>query len=237
MAKTKVTAADFIPEPPPGKRKLSLPLLAEAVQECRGCDLCCAGATQAVFGEGPRDAKLIFVGEQPGDQEDRQGRPFVGPAGQLLAGVLEDVGIAREQVYVTNAVKHFKFVMRGKRRLHQKPNATEVNACRPWLEKEFELIHPAMAVALGATAAQSMFGNQFRITKSRGEVFESPWAPWSMATLHPSAVLRMPDAAAREAARASFTADLAKAAEQLAKINGYDTSPRKKREAPGLGKD
>ena len=216
MAK-KVTAADFIP-PPPANAKLTLPVLAEAAQRCRGCDLCDIGAIQAVFGEGPEDAPLIMVGEQPGDQEDRAGRPFVGPAGQMLDEVLGQIGLDRSQVYVTNAVKHFKFVMRGKRRLHQTPNVTEVKSCRPWLEKEFELIGPKMVVALGATAARSMFGQDFRITQRRGDVFESPWAPWSMATLHPSALLRIPDPEAKAAALADFTADLKKAAKQLRKV-------------------
>ncbi len=218
MAK-KVTAADFIPPPEEGKASggLTLPLLAKAVQRCEGCDLCCAGATQAVFGEGSTDAKVIMVGEQPGDQEDLAGRPFVGPAGQLLDRVMQEVGLDRSTVYVTNAVKHFKFTQRGKRRLHQTPNVTEVKSCRPWLEKEIELIQPPMLVALGATAAKSLFGQGFRITRSRGEVFPSEWAKWSMATLHPSALLRMPDAAAREAAEEAFISDLGKVAKRLAK--------------------
>ena len=215
--KTQVSAADYIPRPARGGR-LTLPLLAEAVQGCRGCDLCCAGATQAVFGEGPTDAKLVFVGEKPGDQEDRQGRPFVGPAGRMLDQVMEQVGLPRDRVYVTNAVKHFKFTMRGKRRIHQKPTVGEVEACRPWLVEEFELIQPPMAIALGATAAKAMFGGDFRITQRRGEVFESDWAPWSMAMLHPSALLRIPGKRAKTEAVDRFTEDLARAAKRLDEV-------------------
>ena len=216
MAKTKITAADYLPRAPSGR--ITLPLLAEACQGCRGCDLCDAGATQAVFGEGPEDARLIVVGEQPGDQEDKSGQPFVGPSGRLLDDVMDDVGIDRKQVYVTNAVKHFKFTRRGNRRLHKTPNVTEVKSCRPWLEKEVEVIGPKMVVTLGATAAKSLFGQKFRVTQQRGDVFESDWAPWSMATLHPSALLRIPGSEAREAAVEAFTEDLAKAADEFRRV-------------------
>ena len=168
------------------------------MQGCRGCDLY-KNATQAVFGEGPRAGKvtIMFVGEQPGDQEDRQGKPFVGPAGRMLSEALEKAGIDRNEVYVTNAVKHFKFTMRGKRRLHSKPSAREVKACKPWLEAEIEVLKPQMLIALGATAAQSLFGPTFRVTKQRGKPFGSAWAEWCMATVHPSSLLRAPDEQAR----------------------------------------
>jgi len=190
-------------------------VLAKAAEKCRGCALYC-NATQTVFGKGPPDASLMFVGEQPGDQEDRAGRPFVGPSGRLLSEAMERVGIPRDEAYVTNAVKHFKFEPRGKRRLHSKPSAREVAACRPWLEAEIKVVQPKMIVTLGATAAQSLLGSAFRLTQHRGEVIrDTPWAPWVLATVHPSALLRAPDRDARERAYAEFLNDLKIVARQL----------------------
>ena len=206
---TTTSAADFLPG------RMELPALSRAAAKCRGCPLYCS-ATQTVFGQGPPDARCIFVGEQPGDQEDLAGKPFVGPAGILLSQIMEQVGIPREEVYVTNAVKHFKFEPRGKRRIHSKPSAREVAACRPWLEAEISVIHPQMIVCLGATASQSLLGPAFRLTKHRGEVQkDTPWAPWVLATVHPSSLLRAPDHDARERARAEFADDLRIVARQL----------------------
>jgi DNA polymerase len=195
------SAAEFIPQ------SRSLKVLAEACQACQGCPIYCR-ATQAVFGEGPKGAAVMFVGEQPGDQEDLAGKPFVGPSGQLLSEAMEQGGVPRDETYVTNAVKHFKWEPRGKRRLHSKPSAREVAACRPWLETEISIVKPQMIVCLGATAAQSLLGSGFRITQHRGEVLKTDWAPWLLATNHPSAVLRVPDAALREKTRAAFFEDL-----------------------------
>jgi DNA polymerase len=205
-----MTAADFLP------KRLSIPALRRASKQCRGCELY-KNATQTVFGEGPADAKLFFVGEQPGDQEDRAGHPFVGGAGRIFDAALADAGIDRSQVYVTNAVKHFKWEPRGKRRIHKKPSAREIAACRPWLEAEIRTIHPRIIVCLGATAAQSLLGSSFRVTKQRGELIKSDWAPWIMATYHPSAVLRAPDEAERARLNAEFTSDLHRAVKQLQK--------------------
>jgi uracil-DNA glycosylase family protein len=203
-------SAEFVPE------DHHLPALRRAAHDCAGCELF-RGATQVVFGEGPTHARLMFVGEAPGDQEDRTGRPFVGPAGGLLARVLNAVGIPREQVYVTNAVKHFKFKAQGKRRLHVKPSAGEIQACRAWLLAELDAVRPEMIVCLGATAAQAFAGKKFSVTESHGQVFKNtPWAPWWMATLHPAALLRIPDEEARAAALAGFEADMARAAAALA---------------------
>jgi DNA polymerase len=190
---------------------LSMGALREAVQHCEGCPLY-ANATQAVFGEGLTTAEVMLVGEQPGDQEDVAGAPFVGPAGRLLDGALADAGIDRSQAYVTNAVKHFKWQARGKRRIHQKPNWEEINACRPWLEAELALIKPNVIVALGATAAQSLIGPQFRVTKQRGEFLESTLAPYVMATVHPSSILRAPDDETRQLEYRRFVDDLKKLA-------------------------
>ena len=199
---TTTSAADFLPS------KLELPVLARAAQKCQGCGIYC-NATQTVFGQGPADASCMFVGEQPGDQEDLAGKPFVGPSGALLNEVMQQVGIPREEVYVTNAVKHFKWEPRGKRRLHSKPSAREVAACRPWLEAEIKVIKPRMIVCLGATAAQSLLGSAFRLTQHRGEVQkQTHWAPWVLATVHPSSLLRLPDHEARELARHQFAEDL-----------------------------
>jgi uracil-DNA glycosylase family protein len=176
-------AAAFVP---PGA---GLGDLKAAAARCKGCDLY-RHATQTVFGRGSADARIVFVGEQPGDQEDLQGAPFVGPAGEVFDRALAEVGLEREKVYVTNAVKHFKFEQRGKRRIHQTPRAPELNACRPWLEAELMLIKPDILVCLGATAARAILGDQFRITKDRGRFAPTRWAPKTIATYHPSAVLR-----------------------------------------------
>jgi DNA polymerase len=204
------SAADFLPP------RLSLPALKQAVQSCRGCDLCCqAGVTQAVFGDGPAGAKCILVGEQPGEVEDREGLPFVGPAGRLMDELLQEAGLDRRTVYVTNAVKHFRFELRGKRRIHQKPLARHISACRPWFEAEVELLRAKMVVALGATAAQAIMGRDFLVTKQRGKVMSCPYAPWFLATIHPSAILRAPDDESRREARAMFVKDMEVVASQL----------------------
>lgn len=166
--------------------------LRVAATACRGCGLY-EHATQVVFGEGPKNAKVVMVGEQPGDEEDQKGHPFVGPSGRLLSKAMREAGLDREKIYVTNAVKHFKFVERGKRRIHAKPNGIEISACRPWLEAELESIHPELVVCLGATAAQSLMGPSFRITKDRGHFFPHRWAKQLVATVHPSAILRLPE--------------------------------------------
>lgn len=206
------SAADFIPPRP------TLPKLRAAAANCRGCHLWTVG-TQTVFGEGPRTASVMLVGEQPGDQEDRQGRPFVGPSGELLDRALEAAGIDRGEVYVTNAVKHFKWERgeKGARRIHKKPNAGEIRACNPWLAEEIRLVKPRVIVALGATAAQALLGKQFRVTADRGKVIASEWADAVVATVHPSAVLRSPDAESRRQAEHDFTADLERVARYLAR--------------------
>jgi uracil-DNA glycosylase len=201
------SAAQFLPE------RLSLPNLREAAAGCRGCHLWEVG-TQTVFGEGARDAEVMFVGEQPGDQEDRAGRPFVGPAGRLLDDALAEAGIDRDATYVTNAVKHFKWQARGKRRIHQKPNWTEMSACRPWLEAELELVKPRVLVLLGASAAQTLLGRQFRVTQWRGKRIESDLAEIVTATVHPSSILRG-EHEEREANFAAFVDDLRLVADAL----------------------
>jgi len=185
----------------------SLRSVAQAAKDCRGCDLW-SRATQTVFGEGPRTAKVLFVGEQPGDKEDLAGHPFVGPAGRLLDEALIEADIDRKRVYVTNAVKHFKWRASGKRRLHVRPNSTEVAACRIWLELEIRLIKPAVVVALGATAAQALLGPAFRVTRERGKVVSSPLASRVVATVHPSSILRAPDDESRRAEMRAFVRDL-----------------------------
>jgi uracil-DNA glycosylase family protein len=200
-----VTAAAYLPD------RLSLPALRDAATVCHGCDLW-RTATQVVFGEGRKAADVMFVGEQPGDQEDQQGKPFVGPAGRLLDKALEEAGIDRTHVYVTNAVKHFKWQPRGKRRIHQKPNWAEMTACKPWLEAELAVVQPRVLVALGATAAQVLLGKLFRVTKQRGEPVDSPLAEHVTATIHPSAILRAED---RDAEYAGFLADIRKVATLL----------------------
>jgi uracil-DNA glycosylase len=194
-----VSAADYIPERP------TLPRLREAAAGCRGCHLWEA-PIQTVFGEGPADAQLMLVGEVPGDREDREGHPFVGPAGRELDRALEAAGIARDEVYLTNAVKHFKFEERGKRRIHQTPTKGEVDACVPWLDTEIKLVRPQALVTLGATAAKALHGTSFRLTQHRGELLDSDLAEIVAATIHPSAILRSRDR--RDAERAAFADDL-----------------------------
>lgn len=203
-------AEEFLPDKP------TLNNLREAARACKGCGLYLA-ATQTVFGEGPAGASIFFVGEQPGDVEDRKGRPFIGPAGALLDRALAEVGIDRTNVYVTNAVKHFNFEPRGKARLHKKPKPGDVRACAPWLRAELQAVKPEVLVVLGATAAQSLFGPSFKITRERGKPLESDLAHFVIATLHPSAILRAPDSEAREAAYQMFVADLKLAYQALGK--------------------
>jgi uracil-DNA glycosylase family protein len=190
-----------------GPETRSLATLREAAADCKACDLWRTG-TQTVFGEGSGDAEIVFVGEQPGDKEDLAGRPFVGPAGQVFDEALELAGIDRSLAYVTNAVKHFKWTPRGKRRIHQKPNAAELAACRPWLDAELEAVQPKVLVALGATAAQALLGRQFRVTKQRGVPVESDLAPHVIATVHPSSILRQETDEDRAAAMEALVADL-----------------------------
>jgi DNA polymerase len=194
------TAQPLVPAKP------SVGTLRAAAARCRACPLWRLG-TQTVFGAGPKNARIVFVGEQPGDREDVEGRPFVGPAGQLLDRALDAAGIDRGEVYVTNAVKHFKWRPAGKRRLHQKPNAREIAACRPWLEAEIRVLAPDIVVALGATAAESLIGPAFRVTLDRGRKFDVPWARGFAATVHPSSILRG-DPDEREKAFAALIADL-----------------------------
>jgi DNA polymerase len=202
------TAAGLVPERP------TLPSLRHAAARCRACPLWERG-TQTVFGEGPPGAEVLFVGEQPGHEEDLSGHPFVGPAGRLLDRALGDAGLDRRSVYVTNAVKHFKWEPRGKRRIHQKPTAGEVRACRPWLEAEIRVVRPRAVVCLGATAAQDLLGRDFRVTEHRGEVLATGLAPIVMATVHPSSILRAPDDQTRRAELARFAEDLERLAEAL----------------------
>ena len=204
------SAADFIPPNP------TLPKLRAASMTCRGCHLWTLG-TQTVFGEGPKRARVMIVGEQPGDQEDRAGHPFVGPSGKLLDRALEEAGIDRGDVYVTNAVKHFKWERGEKsaRRIHKKPNDAEIRACHPWLDEEIRLVQPEVVVCLGATAAQSIMGKSFRVTKERGRAVKAPNGGTVIATVHPSSVLRAPDADARAQAERDFFTDLKKVARQL----------------------
>lgn len=202
---------DFI-ESPGGSVKAYRPSLAELrrkAQECKACDLW-KNATQTVFGEGSSKARIIFVGEQPGDQEDLVGRPFVGPAGKLLNEALREAGIERNEVYVTNAVKHFKWspAKRGKRRIHKKPRSSEINACRPWLDGEIGAVRPDVLVCLGATAAQSLLGKDFSVTRQRGRKIESSLAPNVVATVHPSSILRAPDSESRHMQMKEFVRDL-----------------------------
>jgi uracil-DNA glycosylase len=196
-----VSAAEFLPE------KRSLRALEEAAKVCRGCPLY-KDATQTVFGEGSPRAGLMLVGEQPGDKEDREGEPFVGPAGRTLDRALEEAGIDRSDAYLTNAVKHFKWKPRGKRRLHQTPRAGEIEACKPWLEAELAAVQPAAVLALGATAARALYGPKVKVTKDRGRPLNSPLAPVAAVTIHPSAILRLRDHDEREAEFAGFVADL-----------------------------
>jgi uracil-DNA glycosylase len=202
------SAAEFVPDTD------DLTVLSDASQNCKGCDLY-RNATQAVFGGGSRDATVVLVGEQPGEQEDKAGQPFVGPAGRLLDKALVAAGIDRERVYITNAVKHFKFRERGKRRIHDTPKKSEVDACFPWLAAELRLVRPRVLVILGATAGKALLGSSFRLTAWRGREIESGLAPYVTATIHPAAILRAPDDAGREAERRAFASDLAAVAKRL----------------------
>jgi uracil-DNA glycosylase family protein len=202
------TAAAFLPE------RLSLTTLRAAARGCTACPLWRTG-TQTVFGEGLKRARLLLVGEQPGDKEDLAGRPFVGPAGRLLDEALGEAGIERADAYVTNAVKHFKWQPRGQRRIHQKPNWSEIAACRPWVEAELAVVQPRVLVCLGATAAQALLGRDVRVTRDRGRPLESTLAPVALATVHPSSILRAPDDESRRRERALFVDDLRVAAAAL----------------------
>ena len=203
-----MTAADYVPA------RLSLKALREAAAGCRACPLWRLG-TQTVFGEGRKAARLFLVGEQPGDREDEIGRPFVGPAGRLLDEALAEAGIERDDAYLTNVVKHFKWQARGKRRIHQKPNASEIAACRPWVEAELSVVSPYVLVCLGATAAQALLGRSVRVTRDRGRPLESTYAPVAFATVHPSSILRAPDDESRRRERQLFVDDLRVAAAAL----------------------
>jgi uracil-DNA glycosylase family protein len=198
-------ADDWKPAPVP--ETSSLTTLAKAARTCIACHLY-KHATQTVFGEGSKGATLMLLGEQPGDQEDLAGKPFVGPAGKILDRALEEAGIKRDEIYVTNTVKHFKWEPRGKRRIHQKPNSREIAACRPWLEAELRVVKPKLLVCLGATAAQAILGPSFRVTRERGKVLKSELAPRVLATVHPSSLLRQPDEESREREYAYLVADL-----------------------------
>jgi uracil-DNA glycosylase family protein len=208
MTRKSRSAAEFVP------LSQDLGILASASKDCRGCDLY-KNATQTVFGSGARKARVMLVGEQPGDKEDLSGEPFVGPAGALLSRALESAGIERSSVYITNAVKHFKFEVRGKKRIHKKPSSLEVAACRPWLDAELEAVHPEIVVCLGATAAQALLGNSFRVTKQRGELIADVLKPQILATVHPSSILRAPDSESRDREFASFVSDLKVVAKAL----------------------
>ena len=201
-------ATPFLPE------RRTLKQLREAAAGCRGCHLW-RNATQTVFGEGMKKARVMLVGEQPGDREDRAGKPFVGPAGRELDRALVEAGIDRADAYVTNVVKHFKFEERGRRRIHATPKKFEIDACRPWLDEELRVVEPQAVVLLGATAAKAILGSSFRVTKQRGELLESDLAPIVSATIHPSAILRAPDEETRQSERRSFIADLANVARAL----------------------
>jgi uracil-DNA glycosylase family protein len=210
MARKKPThsAAELIPDRP------TVDKVRAAAKDCQACDLWLRG-TQTVFGEGGKKAELMFVGEQPGNEEDLSGHPFVGPAGKVLDRALVDAGIDRTAVYVTNVVKHFKWEPRGKRRIHKKPNAGEIAACRPWLDTEIALVQPRAIVCLGATAAQALLGRQFKVTAHRGEFIASPLAPLVLATVHPSSILRAPDDESRRREMKQFTDDLKTVAKAL----------------------
>jgi DNA polymerase len=207
----KTSAVPFLPE------ELNLTALRDAVNHCEGCELY-KQATQAVFGRGLRRAPVMMVGEIPGDEEDKRGEPFVGPAGNLLRGAIDDAGLLLEDVYLTNAVKHFRWEPKGRFRLHKKPSWSQVRACRPWLEAEIAVIHPEVVVCLGATAAQSLLGSEFRVTKERGKFIESKWAPRLLTTYHPAAILRAPDEIDRQRKHAEFVDDLRLVTSELAKL-------------------
>ncbi|HMJ89072.1 MAG TPA: UdgX family uracil-DNA binding protein, partial [Candidatus Acidoferrum sp.] len=202
------TAAPLIPPRP------TISKLQQAARGCQACPLWKTG-TQTVFGEGSHHAKVVFIGEQPGNDEDLAGKPFIGPAGKLLDKALVEAGIKRDEVYVTNTVKHFKWEPAGKRRIHKKPNAREIAACRPWLDAELDLLKPEVVVCLGATAAQALLGRDFKVTQRRGDLIEMPFAKRVVATVHPSSILRAPDEEARRAAYESFVVDLKKIAKLI----------------------
>ena len=201
VEKNQSGTADLISKTP------SIKSLRAAAADCRACELW-RNATQTVFGEGTARAKLMFIGEQPGDVEDREGRPFVGPAGRLFGAILEELDISRSEVYLTNVVKHFHFEREGKRRIHKKPKMSQIAACRPWLEGEIAAVKPQVIVCLGATAAHALLGKDFRVTQKRGWLIQSTLAPFLMATVHPSSILRAPDDATRKVERARFVSDL-----------------------------
>jgi DNA polymerase len=203
-----MTAEPFLPD------RLSLPALRTAARTCRGCPLF-LDATQTVFGQGTRTARIVLVGEQPGNDEDLKGEPFVGPAGRVLDQALAEIGLDRSDTYVTNTVKHFKWVPKETKRIHKKPSRREIQACRPWLDAELEVIKPKVLVCLGATAAQALLGNAFRVTVERGKVLKTDLAEHAVATIHPSSILRMPTAEDRRREMEQFTADLAVAARLL----------------------
>src|SRR5262245_37321542 len=207
--KSQPSAAEFLPA------ELTLPKLREAAEDCKGCELY-QNATQTVFGEGPAKATTVFVGEQPGDQEDKQGHPFVGPAGRILDRAIVDAGIERKQVFVTNAVKHFKFEPRGKRRLHKKPNTSEIDACQWWLNLERAIVRPRVVVAMGATAVRGVLGRSVSISSVRGEVLRGDGDAQVIVTIHPSFVLRQQDDESREREYKSLVADLRRCAKLLA---------------------
>jgi uracil-DNA glycosylase len=213
-----VSARDFLPE---GR---TLKTLHRAAKSCKGCDLY-KNATQTVFGEGPETANVMFVGEQPGDQEDRQGHPFVGPAGRLLDKALAEAGIPREQVYVTNAVKHFKWIWRGKRRLHQKPVIRQVMACRPWVEAELDVVRPKIVVCMGSTAARSMLGKPVLITKERGKFIESGAGLLTFITVHPSAIYRQREKDQQEKEYRRFAEELKLVSRKLRTLTGGARTP------------
>lgn len=206
--KSQGSAEDLIPKNP------TLTTLQKNAADCKACDLW-ENATQTVFGEGKRRAKIMFVGEQPGNEEDFEGKPFVGPAGRLLDEALKKAGIDREQTYVTNVVKHFKWEPRGKRRIHKKPNNTEINACRPWLEAEIATVKPKIIVCLGATAAQTLLGKEFRVSRQRGQLISSPLAPIVLATVHPSSIFRAIDDRSRREEMERFIDDIRLVASKL----------------------
>jgi uracil-DNA glycosylase len=208
--RSQKTAAPLIPSKP------NISKLRAAAADCRACDLWKTG-TQTVFGEGGSKARVMLIGEQPGDQEDIQGHPFVGPAGKILDKALEAAGIDRKEVYVTNAVKHFKWEPRGKRRIHKKPNSLEITACKPWLEAEIEILQPHVIVCLGATAAQTLLGKDFKVSTQRGIFIPSPYAPYVMATVHPSSLLRAPDDETRRRETLRFIEDLKRVHDALEK--------------------
>jgi uracil-DNA glycosylase family protein len=211
-ASKKPSAADFLPE------RISLSALRRAAQTCRGCELF-QRATQTVFGQGAAKARIVFLGEMPGDREDREGKPFVGPAGRLFDDILREAGIDLKETYVTNAVKHFRWEERGKRRLHKRPGRGHVEACRPWLVAELEVIEPEMIVCLGATAAQALMGPKFRLTQVRGELLPCDWAPWLMATYHPSAILRAPDKSAADRMRSELLQDFRRVRKEITRAS------------------